>query len=314
MGLLTLAPMFLVTGGGGFIGNTLVRRLVAAGDAVRVIDNFSTGFRRNLDGLEGKIEIVGADICDPDAVTMAMKGVKAIVHFAAIPSVARSVANPVETWRVNVDGTLRLLEEARKTGVKRFVFTCSSSVYGDAPTLPKHEEMPSRPLSPYAASKAAGEALVSSYAASFGISACSLRPFNVYGPRQDPKSEYAAAIPRFVMAALENRPATVFGDGSQTRDFTFVEDAAEAFERAAKSQAPGVFNVAAGGRVSVNDLIGRIRAICGGPGPKYEPRRPGDVLHSQADVSAAEKQLGFRAKTTLEEGLKRTIEYFRGIR
>ncbi|MEK7468252.1 MAG: NAD-dependent epimerase/dehydratase family protein [Planctomycetota bacterium] len=306
--------MFLITGGGGFIGNTVVRRLVASGDPVRVIDNFSTGFRRNLDGLEGKVEIVGADICDPEAVAMAMRGVKAVVHLAAIPSVARSVANPVETWRVNVDGTLRLLEEARRTGVKRFVFTCSSSVYGDAPTLPKHEDMPSRPLSPYAASKAAGESLVSSYAASYGLSACSLRPFNVYGPRQDPKSEYAAAIPRFILAALENRPATVYGDGSQTRDFTYVEDAAEAFERAAKSQAQGVFNVAAGGRVSVNDLIGRIRAICGGPGPKFEPKRAGDVLHSQADVSAAEKELGFKAKTALEEGLKRTIEYFRGLR
>ncbi|KAF0244369.1 MAG: hypothetical protein FD180_2626 [Planctomycetota bacterium] len=305
--------MILVTGGGGFIGNAVVRRLVAAGDSVRVIDNFSTGFRRNLEGLNA-VEIVGADICDPDAVAMAMRGVATVIHLAAIPSVSRSVANPVETWRVNVDGTLRLLEQARKSEVKRFVFTCSSSVYGDAPTLPKREDMPSRPLSPYAASKAAGEELVGSYAASFGLSACSLRPFNVYGPRQDPKSEYAAAIPRFIMAALENRPATVYGDGTQTRDFTFVEDAAEAFERAAKSQAAGVFNVAAGGRVSVLDLISRIRALCGGPEPRFEPPRAGDVLHSQADVSAAEKALGFMASTTLEEGLKRTIEWFRRAR
>ncbi len=304
--------MILVTGGGGFIGSTLVRRLAAAGDPVRVLDNFSTGARRNLDGLEGKVEIVGADICDPDAVTMAMRGVATVVHLAAIPSVARSVANPVETWRVNVDGTLRLLEEARKTGVKRFVFTSSSSVYGDSPTLPKHEDMPSRPLSPYAASKAAGEALVSSYGASFGLSACSLRPFNVYGPRQDPKSEYAAAIPRFVTAALRNEAPVVYGDGSQTRDFTYVEDAAEAFERAAKSQAAGVFNVAAGGRVSVVDLLGRIRAACGGPAPRFEPRRAGDVLHSQADVSAAEKAFGFRAKTDLATGVAQTIAWFRG--
>lgn len=302
--------MILVTGGAGFIGCTLVRRLVAGGEAVRVMDNFSTGFRRNLDGVA--VDIVGADICDAEAVAVAMKGVSAVIHLAAIPSVARSVANPVETWRVNVDGTLRLLEEARRAGVKRFVNTSSSSVYGDSPTLPKHEEMPSRPLSPYAASKSAGEALVSSYAASFGISACSLRPFNVYGPRQDPKSEYAAAIPRFVMAALEKRPATVFGDGSQTRDFTFVEDAAEAFARAAKSDARGVFNVAAGGRISVNELIAKIRAICGGPEPRFEPRRAGDVLHSQADVSAAEKALGFRAATALEAGLKKTVDWFRG--
>ncbi|MCC6740012.1 MAG: NAD-dependent epimerase/dehydratase family protein [Planctomycetia bacterium] len=303
--------MILVTGGGGFIGSTLVRRLAAAGDAVRVLDNFSSGFRRNLDGLEGKVEIVGADICDPEAVAMAMKGAATVVHLAAIPSVARSVANPVESWRVNVDGTLRLLEEARRAGVKRFVFTSSSSVYGDSPTLPKHEEMPSRPLSPYAASKAAGEALVSAWAASYGLSACALRPFNVYGPRQDPKSEYAAAIPRFVTAALRGEAPVIYGDGSQTRDFTFVEDAAEAFERAAKSAAPGVFNVAAGGRVSVLDLVNRIRAACGGPPPRFEPRRAGDVLHSQADVSAAERAFGFRARTSIEQGLSRTIEWFR---
>ncbi|MCE9583547.1 MAG: NAD-dependent epimerase/dehydratase family protein, partial [Planctomycetes bacterium] len=224
---------------------------------------------------------------------------------------ARSVANPVETWRVNVDGTLRLLEAARAAGVKRFVFTSSSSVYGDSPTLPKREDMPSRPLSPYAASKEAGEALVTSYAASFGLSAASLRPFNVYGPRQDPKSEYAAAIPRFITASLRGEAPLVFGDGSQTRDFTFVEDAAEAFEKAAKSEAQGIFNVAAGGRISVLDLIAKIRALCGGPGPRFEPRRAGDVLHSQADVSAAERGIGFRARTALEAGLKVTVEWFR---
>ncbi|MBI2919496.1 MAG: NAD-dependent epimerase/dehydratase family protein [Planctomycetes bacterium] len=304
--------MLLVTGGGGFIGSAVVRRFLAAGDAVRVLDNFSTGYRHNLDGLSGKLDVIGADLCDPDAARLALRGVDRVVHLAAIPSVTRSVADPGETWRVNVDGTFRLLEAARRAGVKRFVFTSSSSVYGDTPVLPKREDMPVRPLSPYAASKAAGEAVASAYAASFGISAASLRPFNVYGPRQDPGSEYAAAIPRFITALLGRSAPIVYGDGLQTRDFTFVEDAAEAFERAARSEAAGVFNVAAGGRITVLDLIAKIRGICGGPEPEFLPRRPGDVLHSQADVTAAEAAFGFRARTSLEDGLRRTVDWFRG--
>jgi UDP-glucose 4-epimerase len=301
--------MILVTGGAGFIGNAVVRRLVAEGEPVRVLDNFSTGFRRNLDGVS--CELVGGDLCDRDVAAVALRGVRTVVHLAAVPSVARSVADPAETWRVNVDGTLRLLEACRAAGVKRFVFTSSSSVYGDAPTLPKREDMPARPLSPYAASKAAGEALAGAYAASYGMSTVALRPFNVYGPRQDPKSEYSAAIPRFIAACLAARPCAIFGDGSQTRDFTFVDDAAEAFVLAARSGACGVFNVAAGSRTSVLDLVARIRALCGGPEPAFEPRRAGDVLHSQADVSAAEAALGFRARTSLEAGLNRTVEWFR---
>jgi UDP-glucose 4-epimerase len=300
--------MILVTGGAGFIGSAVVRRL--AGTPARVLDDLSSGFRRNIDGADA--EFVGGDVCDPDVLAVALRGVDTVLHLAAVPSVSRSVSDPLTTWRVNVDGTFRLLEACRAAAVKRFVFTSSSSVYGDTPTLPKHEDMPVRPLSPYAASKAAGEALVRAYGASFGLSACALRPFNVYGPRQDPKSEYAAAIPRFIAAALRGEAAVVYGDGRQTRDFTYVEDAAEAFVKAARSQASGVYNVAAGGRISVLDLVGRIRGLCGGPPPRFEPRRPGDVLHSQADVSAAERDLGHRAAVSLEEGLKRTVEWFRG--
>jgi len=303
--------MILVTGGGGFIGSAVVRRFLAAGDAVRVLDDFSSGFRRNLDGLGDRLDIVGADVCDPEALAMALRGVDTVLHLAAIPSVARSVAKPAETWRVNVDGTLRLLEACRKGGIGRVVLTSSSSVYGDTPTLPKREDMPMSPLSPYAASKAAGEMLASSWSSSFGMSLASLRPFNVFGPRQDPGSQYAAAIPRFITSALAGRASVIYGDGSQSRDFTFVEDAAEAFELAARSRATGVFNVAAGGRITILDLVAKVRALCGGPAPAFEPRRPGDVLHSQADVAAAEKAFGFRARTGFDEGLKRTADWFR---
>ncbi len=304
--------MILVTGGAGFIGSAVVRRLASSGETVRILDNFSSGLRSNLDLPGIPLDVVGADVTDPEAVALALRGVSAVIHLAAIPSVSRSVENPGATWRANVDGTLRLLEGCRDAGVKRFVFTSSSSVYGDTEVLPKHEGLPAHPLSPYAASKAAGEALVSGWDASFGLSTATLRPFNVYGPRQNPRSEYAAAIPRFVTAALEGRPAVIYGDGSQTRDFTYVEDVAELFVRAARSTVRGVFNAAAGGRISIRDLVERIRELCGGPAPVFEPRRAGDVVHSQADPSAAGRAFDWKAAVGLDEGLRRTVEWFRG--
>ncbi len=306
--------LYLVTGGAGFIGSSLCHALVARGDMVRVLDNFATGRAENLAALEGKIELVRGDICSPETVRAAMQGVDYVLHQAALPSVQRSIDNPRETDRVNVAGTLEVLTAAREAQVKRVVFAASSSVYGESPTLPKVETMVPDPLSPYAVSKLAAEAYCRVFFHNYGLETVALRYFNVFGPRQDPKSHYAAVIPRFVTAALAGEPPTVYGDGEQSRDFCFIENCVEANLLACTAPgAPGkVFNIACGTRTSLNDTLRLLSEILGRPiQPNHQPPRSGDIKHSLADVSRARSILGYTGKISFAEGLARTVAWFR---
>jgi UDP-glucose 4-epimerase len=303
----------LVTGGAGFIGSHLVERLLADGFAVRVLDDFSSGREENLAAVEDRIELVRGDVCDSEIVSHAVAGVDVVFHQAAIASVPRSVAEPVRTNAVNLEATLGLLEAARRHSVRRLVFAASSAAYGDDPTLPKSESLPVFPLSPYAVQKHASELYLQVYARLHGIETVALRYFNVYGPRQDPKSDYAAVIPLFVTAALEGSPVRIYGDGEQTRDFVFVADVAEANRLA--GTLPGVsgavLNVASGRRTSVNELARGIGECLGRRvDTRHEPPRAGDVPHSWADVSQARRRLGFEARVSLEQGLELTVEDF----
>ena len=307
----------LVTGGAGFIGGHLAERLLGAGWSVRVLDDFSTGREENLLAVRDRLEVQCGDVRDADSVAKAMEGVEVVFHQAAVPSVPRSVADPLGTDAVNLGGTLRVLEAARRAGVRRLVYAASSSAYGDSALLPKHEEMAPNPLSPYALQKLAGEVYARLYTRLYGLETVSLRYFNVFGPRQDPRSEYAAVVPRFVCAALDGTPPTIHGDGEQTRDFTFVADAAEANLRAA--DAPGVagavFNVASGTRTSLNSLWDHIREIVGSRmEARHAPVRAGDVRDSLADLTRARDLLGYRPAVALREGLRRTVASFRGSR
>lgn len=302
----------LVTGGAGFIGSNLVHRCVREGIAVRVLDDFSTGREANLAGTEGRIEVVRGDLRDDATLASAMRGARTVLHLAAVPSVTRSVSDPATTYAVNVDGTFRLLEAARRERVERVVVYSSSSVYGNSPELPKRETMRPEPISPYGASKLAAEAFASAWARAYGMSILCLRPFNVYGPRQDPSSEYAAVVPRFVTALLAGRPAWIYGDGAQTRDFTFVDDMVEATFLAAKWDGGGVFNIGGGARTSILELHAIVeRAIGVRVPPVYAPARTGDILHSHADISAA-RAFGYTPRVSLTEGIARTVEWFRG--
>jgi nucleoside-diphosphate-sugar epimerase len=307
----------LVTGGAGFIGAHLVERLVDAGWSVRVLDDFSTGREENLATARDQVELVRGDVRDGDTVAKAMEEVEVVFHQAAVPSVPRSVADPLGTDAVNLGGTLRVLECARRAGVRRVVYAASSAVYGDSAELPKHERMPADPLSPYALQKYGGEVYCRLYTRLYGLETVSLRYFNVFGPRQDPRSEYAAVIPRFVCAALDGAPPTIFGDGEQTRDFTFVSDAADANLLAA--DAPGVVgevvNVASGRRTSLNALWAHIREIVGTEvEARHAPPRAGDVRDSLADLTRARDRLGYRPAVALREGLRLTVESFRRSR
>lgn len=304
----------LVTGGGGFIGSHLVDALLARGDEVVVLDDFSTGRRENLAHVADRIRLIEGSLLDAEALAAALDGVTHVSHQAAIPSVPRSIDDPVSTWRANCEGTFALLEGARRRGVRRLVFASSSSIYGDRARLPQSEEDPPRPLSPYAASKAAAESAVLAYGRSFPIETVALRYFNVFGPRQDPENPYAAVIGKFISAGLSRRPPVVFGDGTQSRDFTYIENVVDANLRALKSErAPGeVMNVACGRRVTLLELIAKLRELIPDlPEPRFEPPRPGDVTHSQADVSRAKELLGYVPKVGFEEGLERTYEWFR---
>jgi UDP-glucose 4-epimerase len=306
-----------VTGGAGFIGAHLVERLLAAGWSVRVLDDFSSGRDENLRGVCERIEVRRGDVRDAEGVAQAMQGVEVVFHQAAVPSVPRSVADPLGTDAVNLGGTLRVLEAARGAGVRRVVLAASSSAYGDSALLPKREDMPPEPLSPYALQKYAGEVYARLYSRLYGLETVALRYFNVFGPRQDPQSEYAAVVPRFVCAALDDTPPTIYGDGEQTRDFTFVSDAAEANLRAA--DAPGVagavFNVASGNRTSLNSLWAHIREIVGSRiEARHAPVRAGDVRDSLADLTRARDLLGYRPAVSLREGLCRTVESLRSAR
>jgi nucleoside-diphosphate-sugar epimerase len=304
----------LVTGGAGFIGSHIADRLVDGGWSVRILDDFSSGREENLARCGDRIELLRGDLRDRQLVDRAVRDVEVVFHQAAVPSVPRSVAEPERTNDVNVAGTLGLLEAARRTGVRRVVYAASSSVYGDTPALPKVETMPANPMSPYALQKYVGEVYCGLYTRLYGLETVALRYFNVYGPRQDPESEYAAVVPRFVMACLGDESPRIYGDGEQTRDFTFVADAVHANLLAADApRASGtVLNVAGGKRISLNQLLRDIVELTGAKvEPRHEPPREGDVRDSLADLGRAVDLLGYSPAVPLREGLLHTIDHFR---
>ena len=311
--------LYLVTGGAGFIGSHIAARLLKLGHHVRVLDNLSTGRKSNLDaireeGPKGKFEWLEGDLRSLPTCQQACEGVEYVLHEAALASVERSIRNPVESTEVNVGGLVNLLVAARERGVRRVVLASSSSVYGDTPTLPKREDMVPHPLSPYAASKLAGEHFASVYQKSLGLSTVCLRYFNVFGPRQDPKSEYAAVIPRFVTALLRKERPIVFGDGGQTRDFTFIDNVVQAnLDACTRPEAGGQsINIAAGEQNSLLQLLEQLGSILGVKAdPEFRPPRAGDVRDSFADVSRATRLLGYAPAVNFRDGLTRTVEYYR---
>jgi len=308
-----MAAVYLVTGGGGFIGSNLVQALVERGQHVRVLDNFATGRRQNLAELENKIELIEGDIRDRAAAEGAMEGVDYVLHQAALGSVPRSIQDPMTSNDVNVNGTLNLLGAAKKARVQRFVTASSSSVYGNTPQLPKEESMMPNPISPYAVSKQASERYTLSFHAVFGLPTVALRYFNVFGPKQDPASQYAAVIPRFITALMKGSAPIVYGDGEQSRDFTYIDNVVQANLLACTAvDAPGQFmNIACGERYSLNMLLQVIAEIMGKEArPLYETERPGDVKHSLASIERAKNILGFSPTINFREGLKRTVAWF----
>jgi nucleoside-diphosphate-sugar epimerase len=310
--------MYLVTGGAGFIGSNLVSALLAGGQRVRVLDNFLTGKRENLAGLAevygDAFELVEGDLRDIEVTRRAVEGTTYILHQGALPSVPRSVADPILSNEINVGGTLSLLVAARDEGVKRVVYAASSSAYGDTPELPKRESMSPNPKSPYAAQKLAGEQYMRIFQEVFGLETVSLRYFNVFGPRQDPESMYAAVIPRFITAVLSGAPPTIYGDGLQTRDFTYIDNVVRANLQAcdAPREACGmVINVAYGERISLLDILELLYGLAGRRvAPRFEPTRAGDVRDSLADISLAKELLGYEPSVSFSEGLSRTFTYF----
>lgn len=305
---------FLVTGGAGFIGSNICRRLVAEGCFVRVVDNLLTGKRSNLDDIIDKIEFVEADMGVPEVARSVVRDIDVVLHEGALPSVPRSVDEPELTHQHCIDATFTMLMAARDAGVKRFVYAASSSAYGDTPTLPKVETMPTSPLSPYAVGKLVGEYYCSVFSKVFGLETISLRYFNVFGPYQDPTSTYAAAIPAFVTAILKDKSPIVYGDGEQSRDFTYIDNVVQANLCAARAKKTGgeVVNIACGEKITVNGIIGMINEIVGKDvKPKYEPPRAGDVKHSLADISAARQLIGFEPVILFREGLEKAITWYR---
>jgi UDP-glucose 4-epimerase len=305
----------LVTGGGGFIGSNVVRALLERGDDVRVLDNFSTGSRANLAGLESVVQLVEGDLRSYERVHAAVRGVEVVFHQGALPSVPRSVQDPLTTTAVNIEGTLNVLLAARDEGVRRIVNASSSSVYGNAGALPRVETQAPDPISPYAVAKLAAERFCTSFSRVYGMEIVSLRYFNVFGPRQDPTSQYAAVVPRFIRAIADGDPVTIYGDGEQSRDFTYVDNVVDANLLAADAAGIGgeILNVATGGSVTVNALAETIGALLSKPVEKwYEPARDGDVLASWADVSEARRLLGFEPKVDFEDGLRRAADYLLG--
>ena len=309
---------FLVTGGAGFIGSNLAEELIRRGGRVRIIDNLVTGSRNNLEEIGGDFDFVEADLNEAEAVRKIVDGVDAVFHQAALPSVPRSVANPAETHQACVNGTFNLLEQCRAAGVKRLVYAASSSAYGDQPILPKVETMRPDPLSPYAAAKLAGEHYCRVFHTVYGMETVALRYFNVFGPRQDPSSHYSGVISRFIDAFMKGTTPVIYGDGEQSRDFTFIANVVDANIKAAASpQAAGeVMNVANGERVTLNELVEVLGRITGKPDvrPDYQDERKGDVKHSQADNRKAVELIGYEKLVGLEEGLRRTIEWWKTSR
>lgn len=307
---------FLVTGCAGFIGSHIVRKLVADGIEVVGVDDFSTGKEKNIADLAGKFRLVRGSLCDMDVARDACQGATHVIHQASIPSVPRSVDDPLGSLHSSVTATVTLLMAARDAKVRRVVQAASSSAYGDTETLPKTEEMLPKPLSPYAVAKLAQEYYAFSFSTCYGLDTVSLRYFNVFGPRQDPASEYAAVIPKFITMMLEGKAPTIFGDGEQSRDFTYIDNVVKGNLLAARSPKAlkgEVINLAVGDRISLNQLVDLLNKILGTDiKVNYAPERAGDVKHSQAGVSKAGELLGFTPVVNFEEGLRRTIEYYRG--
>jgi len=305
---------FLVTGGAGFIGSNIVLELLKQGHSVRVLDNFATGRRRNLEPVRADIELIEGDIRSYHTVAHAVKGVEAILHQAALPSVPRSINDPITTNDVNVGGTLNLLDAARSAGTRRIVMASSSSVYGDTPELPKHEGMTPNPLSPYAVSKLTGEHYMRVFHSLYGLETIALRYFNVFGPNQDPTSQYSAVIPKFIKALMEDRQPVIYGDGTQSRDFTFVSNVVNANILAATKQLDeyGIaMNIACHERVSLNELVAELNTILGkNITPIYQDPRPGDVKHSFAAIGLIKEKLGFEVGMHFNQGLSFTSEHF----
>jgi UDP-glucose 4-epimerase len=304
----------LVTGGAGFIGSHLAETLVASGHRVRVIDDLSGGHRRNLHAVRGDVEFLKGDCADPAAARRAVKGMEVVFHQAAMPSVARSVEDPGRSHRHNATATVTLLDAARRAGVRRVVYAGSSSVYGDSPELPKREDMPPRPLSPYGVEKLTGEHYLRVFAHLFGMETLTLRYFNVFGPRQDPGSPYSGVISRFATALLARRKPVIFGDGEQSRDFTYVADAVQANLRALDARGLGgqSLNVACGRRVSLNELLKVMAAGAGRPAEAVRRKpRAGDIRHSLADLTLVRKTLGYRPRVPLAEGIRLTLDWYR---
>jgi len=331
---------YLVTGGAGFIGHNIVDKLLSQKHNVRILDNFSTGRKANIERViknhslvperdylfvssnelrvrpdkYPRLYVIDGDLREADTCWRAVSGVTYVLHQGAVPSVPRSITDPVTTNDVNIRGTLNMLIAARDEGVRRLVLASSSSVYGDTPTLPKVETMPPSPLSPYALSKLTAEFYAVLFNKLYGLSTVSLRYFNVFGPGQDPQSQYAAVIPRFITALLNGNPPAIFGDGEQSRDFTYIEDCVSANLLACKAEGASgrVMNVACGFRTTLNDLFKKIRNITGtAVEPVYEASRPGDVKHSLADISLAKNVLNYSPSYSIDEGLKKTVEWFK---
>ena len=307
---------YLITGGAGFIGSNIAEALVQQRGFVRVLDNCITGKLSNLEGVINQVEFIQGDIRDLSVVREAVKDMDYVLHQAALPSVARSVDNPIVTNEVNVTGALNVLVAAKDEKVKRVVYASSSSVYGNSAVLPKREDMPANPISPYAISKYTGEQYCKVFNSIYGLETVVLRYFNVFGPRQSPNSQYAAVIPIFIKSFLEEKPPTIFGDGEQSRDFTFVENVVSANLLACHAEgATGeVFNIACGKRTTINDLTRAIKNLLDSPlEPDYDKMRKGDVRHSLADITKAQKLLGYEPKIDLEAGLRKTIKWMKAV-
>lgn len=309
--------IYVVTGGAGFIGSNIAEGLLARGETVRIVDDFSTGNRANIEAIKNAADVHEVDIAaGAGPLKEIFDGADFVIHQAAIPSVPRSVDDPLACHRANVTGTVNVLVAAKEVGVKRVVYAASSSAYGDTPTLPKREDMLPRPLSPYAAAKLAGEYYCRVFSGVYGLETASLRYFNVFGPRQDPRSKYAAVIPIFITAMLKNTPPRVYGDGTQTRDFTFVENVVEANLLACSADLKGnrVFNIGGGSRITINQLVEDLNGLLETQiAASYVPERPGDVKHSLADISLARDVLGYEGRVTFREGLERTLAWYRRV-
>ncbi|MFZ0805337.1 MAG: SDR family oxidoreductase [Candidatus Sulfotelmatobacter sp.] len=308
--------LYLITGAAGFIGSSLARAILAQGDQVRGVDNFSTGKRENLTDILDRIDFRQADITDADAMHRACAGVDFVFHEAAIPSVPKSVLDPLGSNRANVDGTVNLLVAARDAKVKRVIYAASSSAYGDTPTLPKHEAMKPDPISPYAVAKLAGEHYMVSFYRCYGLETVCLRYFNVFGPRQDPSSPYSGVLAKFITLMLRGEQPTIFGDGGQSRDFTYIDNVVKGNLLACKAPAAQVagqvINLATGDRTTLNETFKLLCGLTNYSGkPKYEAERGGDIKHSLADIAKAEAALGYKPSVNFQEGLRKTVEWYR---